>query len=507
MHPALQAILRLPSKAELERNRAGGVNPLKIMATIKPLPAAFFLCAWFAWIVDACDIFALSLSIARLSTYFGFGNSNHQVMFASTVSTLLRPIGALVFGGLSDRYGRKWPFIFNLLCISLLSLATSFCRTFAEFMAVRALFGIGVGGMWGLAATTGLENLDGPARALLSGILQEGFSLGYIISAVVNIIASTHLAGPDGWRALFIFGACASALAAFFRLLLPESPYFVQRRAKIASSSWSSAKLRRTCAEVKLVLSKYWGRTLYGTCMMILLVMLARATSEMYPLLLSLTKGLSQTKTSQLIIIGSVGAILGGIIGGFASHHIGHRYTIIASKLLAGVLIPAWLLPHSFSGLAAGVFFLQMAAHGGTGVIPGLLSNLSPPQYRATMSGLMLQLGIMISSFSGPTMTAIGDRMQIPNPNFKPGNGSLKTVPDYTATSGIFTGIVIGCLVLFTLLGPDFTNPPEQVSEMESQPVAENDSDEPQLSPQATDEDADIETDDKELPKDDIAEK
>lgn len=173
MKDPFHGLFKLPSKEERIQARAGAsLNPIKLMMMLTPIQGALFFSGWLAWTMDAWDFFSVSLSVARLEKFFD--KEAHTVTTAITLTLLFRPLGAAIFGLISDRYGRKWPLVINLIIIAILSLGTGFCKTFPQFLGVRCLFGIGMGGIWGLATANALENMPAAARGLFSGILQQG---------------------------------------------------------------------------------------------------------------------------------------------------------------------------------------------------------------------------------------------------------------------------------------------------------------------------------------------
>ncbi|KAG9021918.1 hypothetical protein FS837_006865, partial [Tulasnella sp. UAMH 9824] len=199
-----------------------GTNVLNIghaLANLEPMQWLLFLSGFLAWSMDAFDFFSVSLTVPYLSEQFG--KDTHDITTAITLTLLFRSLGAVIFGVISDRFGRKWPLVFNLILVAILELGSGFCNTFQQFLAVRSLFGVGMGGIWGQAAATGLENLPAELRGLFSGILQEGYAFGYLIAAVVDLYLVPG--DPHTWRSLFWLGSGLSFGVALFRAALPES--------------------------------------------------------------------------------------------------------------------------------------------------------------------------------------------------------------------------------------------------------------------------------------------
>ncbi|KAE8247735.1 hypothetical protein A4X06_0g4226, partial [Tilletia controversa] len=376
--------------------------------------------------------------------------NNHKVTTAITLTVLLRPLGGIIFGLLSDRYGRKWPLIFNLLIIAAFSLASARVQTFEQFLAVRSLFGIGMGGIWGLATATSLENMPAPARGLFSGFVQQGYPAGYILAATINIVWVNH---SGDWRILFYFGAGLSAAAAAFRLALPESPLFLQLKAQKQATRSTVGPVKAFIAEFKWLAKNCTGRLIYAILIVVALSFMAHASQDVYPLILQKSKGLSAYQSSVATIVGSCGAVIGSIIAGYVSQYLGRRLTVAVYAALAGLLIPAWMLPTTFSGLAAGVFFLQAMVQGVGGILPAMLQEMAPAHHRASFPGIAHQTGVMITACSAQIITTIGDHHQIPNPQYVPGGKEPETIPDYPKVSAVFLAIVVVYTLLVVIFG------------------------------------------------------
>ncbi|KAI0753891.1 MFS general substrate transporter [Irpex lacteus] len=418
---------------------------LQVLGTITFTQWALLLTGWLAWTCDAVDFFSVSLSVTRLTTQFN--RSTHDVTTAITLTLLLRSAGAVIFGIISDRYGRKWPLVFNLLLVSILELGSGFVQTYEQFLGVRSLFGIGMGGIWGLAAATGLENLPVEARGLASGFLQQGYAVGYLFAAVINLYLVPEVS--QTWRALFWTGSGMSAFAAFLRALLPESEIFLRAKAQAAVNGPSKNKTKIFLHETKVMLKKHWLLCIYAVLLMTGFNFLSHGSQDLYPTYMQDSKGFSSHDATVATIIGNCGAIAGGIIAGWVSQYIGRRLTIIIFVLLVGCFIPLWILPSSFSGLAAGAFCIQFGVQGAWGVIPIQLAEISPPAFRATFPGVAYQVGNMVSSASAQIEATGGDNLKTHIAG-KPG-----LVPDYAKVQGILIGVVAAFVLIITIIGPE----------------------------------------------------
>jgi SHS family lactate transporter-like MFS transporter len=390
----------------------------------------------------------VSLSVTNLSKQFD--RDTTDITRAITLTLLFRSLGAVVFGILSDRYGRKYPLVGNLLLVSVLELGAGFTQTYAQFLAVRSLFGIGMGGIWGLAASTALENLPIETRGLASGVLQEGYAVGYLIAAVINLFLVPEQS--HSWRALFWCASGISAFAALIRLALPESAVFMQakkdarlREERLGPNAESKTKI--FIKETKKMLKNHWMLCIYAVLLLTGFNFLSHGSQDLYPTYLEVSKGFSSHDATISTIIGNCGAIAGGAIAGFFSQYIGRRLTIIICILLVACFIPLWIIPSSFGALSAGAFCIQVGVQGAWGVIPIFLTEISPPAFRATFPGVAYQVGNMISSASAQIEATGGDNIKTTL------NG--KVVPNYATVQGILIGVVAAFTLVVTLFGPE----------------------------------------------------
>ncbi|KAH8984459.1 MFS general substrate transporter [Lactarius akahatsu] len=379
-----------------------------------------------------------------------FGKNASSITTAITLTLLVRSIGAVFFGVLSDRFGRKWPLVANLLLCSSVQLGTSFVQTFQQFLAVRSLFGIAMGGVWGLASSTALENLPVEARGLASGVLQQGYACGYLISAVLNLFLVPKV--NNNWRVLFWTTSGISAFAALIRTLVPESEVFLRAKALQRSSGANTGKKTQVfIRQVGEMLKQHWALCVYAVLLMAGFNFLAHGSQDLYPTYLKTSKGFSTRHAIIATIIGNCGAITGGAIAGSVSQYIGRRLTIILFVLFSGAFIPLWILPSSFSALSAGAFWVQFGVQGAWGVIPIQLAEMSPPGFRATFPGVAYQLGNMISSASAQIEAVGGSHLK----KTVVRQGRVEEVPDYATVQGILLGAIATFVIIITTIGPE----------------------------------------------------
>ncbi|KAL8278083.1 hypothetical protein RQP46_009543 [Phenoliferia psychrophenolica] len=419
-----------------KRSETQSTNPLTLARSLTLGQWLLFLSGWLAWICDAIDFFAVSLSVARLQKQFN--QEAHAITTSITLTLLFRPLGAIIFGLISDRYGRKWPLVANLVIVAVLSLGTGFVHNFSEFLAVRSLFGIGMGGIWGQAASTALENMPVEARGLFSGILQQGYAVGYLIAAVINLYAVPHY---NSWRILFYIAAGLSLGAAGIRAILPESQFFIDRR-EASSMVSSGSKSKTFVKEMGHALRTHWVRCVFAVLLMSGFNFYSHGSQDLYPTYLQKGKGLTAHDSTIATIIGNCGAIVGGTFAGYISQYLGRRLTIIACCLWTCAFLPLWYIPNKFGSLAAGAFFVQAGVQGAWGVIPIYLTEISPVAFRAVFPGVAYQLGNMVSAASAQIEATAGEKILTP-----------KGLPNYGLVSIILIGVVSGFIIIMTILG------------------------------------------------------
>ena len=351
-----------------------------------------FLAAYLGWTLDAFDYFLLVFVLKDVQKEFhASAQQGASLLF---VTLACRPIGALLFGAAADKFGRRLPLMVNVILYSALELASGFAPTLAAFFVLRALFGIAMGGEWGLGASLALESAPAESRGLLSGILQQGYPVGYLLGAVAYPLIVPHL----GWRPMFFLGALPALLTLFIRAKVKESPVWEQRQQE------------RVPIDFKATLRQHGGLFVYLVLLMTAFNFMSHGTQDLYPKFLQVQRHFSAGTVSAIVIIFNLGALAGGIIVGALSQRIGRRKAIVISALLAVPIIPLWAFSHSPLLLATGAFLMQFCVQGAWGVIPAHLTELSPGALRGTFTGLAYQLGNLLASVNANLQTKIADR-------------------------------------------------------------------------------------------------
>ncbi|KIW39543.1 uncharacterized protein PV06_08145 [Exophiala oligosperma] len=419
-------------------------NPFKLLAMLNTQQWLFFLVAFFAWSWDAFDFFTVSLTVSDLAETFD--KSNLDITWGITLVLMFRSLGSAIFGIAADRYGRKWPFIINNVLFVALELGTGFTQTYGQFLAVRALFGIAMGGLYGNAAATALEDCPDAARGIISGMLQQGYAFGYLLAAAfARALVNTT---SHGWRPLFWFGACPPILIILFRLCLPETNTF---RARQAIRHQQGSLAGTFISEGRVALKRHWLLLVYLVLLMSGMNFSSHGSQDLYPTMLGNQFKFSADATTVTMVVANLGAMTGGTVVGYCSQIFGRRLSIIVVCVVGGAL----LYPYTFTSskaIMAAAFFEQFCVQGAWGVIPIHLMELSPGSLRTFVVGTSYQLGNLASSASSTIESTIGERFPL-DPIIKDG----KTIKryNYGKVICIFMGCVYAYLIIITFVGPE----------------------------------------------------
>ncbi|KAK3323385.1 sugar transporter family protein [Cercophora scortea] len=422
-------------------------NPFSLVRMLNRTHWAFFLVAFFAWTWDAFDFFTVSLTVEELAK--DFGKTNTDITWGITLVLMFRSVGSVLFGIASDRYGRKWPFVVNNILFIVLELGTGFCNTYSQFLACRALFGVAMGGLYGNAAATALEDLPAEARGLMSGILQQGYAFGYLLAtAFARALVDTT---PHGWRPLFWFGACPPVLIIIFRLLLPETRSFEQRasvrRTAHTQGTHGDNVSKTFLREGKVALRRHWILLTYLVLLMAGFNFMSHGSQDLYPTMLKNQYSFSANEVTVTQVVANLGAMTGGTVVGFSSQIFGRRLSIIVMCVVGGALLYPYTFVSTHAVIAA-AFFEQFCVQGAWGVVPIHLMELSPGAFRTFVVGTSYQLGNLVSSASSTIESTIGERFPLP-----PKNGVARY--EYGKVICIFMGCVYAYLIILTFIGPE----------------------------------------------------
>jgi len=334
---------------------------------------------FLGWTLDAFDFFLVVFSLTAIAKEFN--KSDAAIALSITLTLAFRPVGAFIFGLLADRYGRRIPLMIDLVFYSIVEVLSGLAPNYATFMVLRALFGIGMGGEWGVGASLAMEKVPPRLRGVLSGLLQEGYALGNLLGAACYLFVFPRW----GWRPLFFIGGVPALLALYVRIHVKESEVWKKTR----HESWGN--LGRGIAS-------HWKLFIYLTLLMMMMNFVSHGTQDMYPTFLERQWGFGPAQRMIISMIAMVGAIAGGITFGFYSDRVGRRRAMILALLIAILVIPLWAFSPSMTLLVVGAFVMQFMVQGAWGVIPAHLTELSPDSVRGFLPGFAYQCGVLLAS-------------------------------------------------------------------------------------------------------------
>ncbi len=357
---------------------------LALVRELRSLPANgrnAFIASFLGWTLDAFDFFILVFIVHAIAQDFAVGIT--EVTFAILLTLAMRPIGAFIFGWYADTYGRRPAMMVDVLLFSFFELASAFAPNLMSLLILRALFGIAMGGEWGIGASLALESVPDRLRGLVSGVLQEGYAVGYLLAAIVYYLFFDLI----GWRGMFAIGVVPALLVFYLRRGVQESPAWLAKREQV-----------RARPEVMRTLRENWRLVLYVMILMTGFNFLSHGTQDIYPTFLQEQHKFSTQTVGAIAVIYNIGAILGGIVFGALSQRIGRRYAIVIASLLVLPVIPLWAYGTTPILLALGAFLIQFMVQGAWGVVPVHLNELSPDDVRGTFPGFTYQLGNLLAS-------------------------------------------------------------------------------------------------------------
>jgi SHS family lactate transporter-like MFS transporter len=386
-----------------------------------------FIACFLGWALDALDFFLVTFVLSQIATEFA--HSISEIAFSITLTLMMRPLGAFIFGLLGDKFGRRIPLMVDIVFYSVMELLTAFAPNFTVFLILRALFGIGMGGEWGLGASLAMESLPTKARGLFSGILQQGYAVGYLLAALVYWIVFPYF----GWRGLFVAGALPALLVIYIRVRVPESPVWEKHR-----------EAREPRPRLSVFFREHGKLFLYAALLMTAFNYMSHGTQDLYPTYLEKQRGFGVSAKSIISIVYALGAICGGAIVGSLSQTWGRRRVIILSAIGGMLLIPLWIFAPNTALLMVGGFAIQFMVQGAWGVIPVHLNELSPSAFRGTFPGLAYQLGNFAAAYAAQQQAWLAEKFRLPNGE-----------PNYALTMAVIQCVVFLAVIILTAVGKE----------------------------------------------------
>jgi len=349
------------------------------------------IAAYLGWTLDAFDFFLMVFVLKDIAAEFNTGIPD--VALAITLTLAARPLGALIFGKLADKYGRRPTLMLDIGLYSILELLSGFSPNLTTLLVLRTLFGVALGGEWGVGTALAMETVPPRARGFVSGLLQAGYPSGFLLASIVFGTLYQHI----GWRGMFFVGVVPALLVLYIRTSVPESPAFEHMVKRVRPGLWATFK-------------QNWILSLYCIVLMTAFNFFSHGTQDLYPTFLREQHHFDPHTVSIIVIVLNIGAIIGGLAFGSLSEKIGRRRAICIAALIALPVLPLWAFSSGVFALAIGAFLMQISVQGAWGVIPVHLNEISPPEIRATFPGFVYQLGNLLASVNATVQSSYAVR-------------------------------------------------------------------------------------------------
>ncbi|MDQ0471073.1 MFS transporter [Labrys wisconsinensis] len=384
------------------------------------------LASFLGWMLDAFDFFLLTFLLKDIAKEFG--TEVPSVAYALFLTLAMRFVGAFIFGRIGDRWGRKPALMLDIVCYSVIGALAAFSPNLMVFLILRTLFGIAMGGEWGLGSSLAMESIPPQARGLVSGILQCGYPAGFLLASIAYGLLYGRTIGDYtiGWRAMFLLSILPAFIVLFIRSHVPESPAFLEAQKGPKPGLWDT-------------LNANWNLVIYSVVLMMCFNFFSHGTQDLYPTFLIKQHGFDPGTVSWISIVGNLGAIVGGLTFGALSERIGRVNAITIASLIALPAIPLWAYSVTPVMLAVGAFVMQIAVQGAWGVIPAHLNELSPGPVRATLPAFIYQAGNLLAAINGPLQAKVAEA---------PGNS-------YGFALALVAGIVAVAIIVVIRFSPE----------------------------------------------------
>jgi MFS transporter, SHS family, lactate transporter len=372
---------------------------------------------FLGWTLDAFDFFILVMVISPVAKDFHV--TVPAIALALTGSLMTRPIGAILFGIMADRFGRKLPLMLNVVFYAVISVLSGLAPSYRVFIILRLLFGIGMGGEWGVGASLTMESIPVRLRGLLSGVLQGGYTFGFLLAALAYYFIFPHW----GWRAMFFLGGAPALLALFIRSRVKETEAWRQNR-----TDWKS---------YRTAIGANWKRFLYMILLLMFMNSMSHGTQDLFPTYLTRQMHYAPKLVATITMLATLGNLCGALTGGRLSDRWGRRKVIMTAVGLALILIPLWMWAPNIPTIIIGAFLMQFMVTGAWGVMPAHMNELSPPQLRGFFPGFVYQMGVLCASSISYIEARLGEHLS------------------YSRAMSMSMVVVLVCLLLTIALGPE----------------------------------------------------
>ncbi|ODR01449.1 sugar transporter [Mycobacterium sherrisii] len=360
-----------------------------------------FIAAMLGWTMDAFDYFIVVFVYADIAKTFH--HSKAEVAFITTATLMMRPVGALLFGLWADRVGRRTPLMVDVIFYSVVGFLCAFAPNFTVLVILRLLYGLGMGGEWGLGAALAMEKVPVERRGFFSGLLQEGYALGYLLASLSSLVVLDWLG--LSWRWLFGLSIIPALISLIIRYRVRESEVWEAAQDQMKLTNTRIRDVLRDRAIIR--------RFIYLVLLMTAFNWMSHGTQDVYPTFLSSTAnhgaGLDPVTVKWIVVVYNVGAIIGGLFFGSLSQRFSRRYTVIFCALLGLPIVPMFAFSRTAAMLCLGSFLMQVCVQGAWGVIPAHLTEMSPDAIRGLYPGVTYQLGNLLAAFNLPIQERLAE--------------------------------------------------------------------------------------------------
>ncbi|MCL2542841.1 MAG: MFS transporter [Nocardioidaceae bacterium] len=358
-----------------------------------------FAAAYLGWTMDAFDYFLVVLIYADIAADFGV--SLERMAFITTMTLIMRPVGAFIFGWWADRVGRRIPLMVDVAFYSVVGFLCAFAPNFTVLVLLRMLYGLGMGGEWGLGAALAMEKIPAKRRGFFSGVLQGGYSMGYLLAALAFLVINTWWG--LNWRWMFALSIIPALITLVIRSRVEESEVWRAANQRVRQTSTRARDIFKS--------GVLWRRFVFLVLLMTAFNWMSHGTQDVFPTFLKSTTdhgiGLAPGTATWIAVIYNIGAIIGGVTAGALSERYGRRVLIIACAVIGLPIVPLFAYSTTVGMLALGSFLMQVMVQGAWGVIPAHLTELSPDEIRGFYPGVTYQLGNCLAAFNLPIQEAL----------------------------------------------------------------------------------------------------
>ncbi|KAJ1960773.1 Carboxylic acid transporter [Dispira parvispora] len=396
-----------PASLKTDHTEMETTNVWTLLKLMNGTQYLVFAAMFFGWCLEGMDFYLASITLSEVADTFEIPISRMAV--ATTLTLAMRPVGALLFGTLGDRFGRRWPLVANVAVCGLVSIGSAFAPNFTIFAILRSIFGIAMGGEWALSASMTMESLPKPCHGLFSGILHQAGPLGHIFAALLHLGVFPSL----GWRPIYWIAAIPTVVIILMRVIIPESPEWLRQR----SERMARQALEDNPSDTSSYFSSLWidviryrKTALHMVALLASLAFVARSLTDLYPTVMRVQLQIPVNVTTAALISRDVGTMLGAVISGYLSQYIGRRTAMLGSIALALAFVPLFAIPQVGWQVILGAIIITTFIGGFQGVLAVFLHELGPSANRVLFMGLTTQCANLITGATAQIESILAEK-------------------------------------------------------------------------------------------------